>query len=112
MVLQSQEDGVMAETPRDTVHYRFTDYGFEYGGMYLDRLHHEARPGHGSSVWIGIGRLISKLRYVLHVRVTEKGKVRVDIEDTDKFELYVKGERVNLEGIGRWRGDLGDLGNG
>lgn len=97
MVLQSQEDGVMAETPRDQVHYRFTDYGFEYGGVYVDRLHHESRAGHGSSVWLGIGRMVSKLRYVLHVRVTEKGKVRVDIEDTDKLELYVGGVKVDFE---------------
>ena len=53
------------------VHYKETEYGFEYGDMKVERLTSDDEKG-----WVVLG--VSSTKSNLQIYVTKTGKIRVD----------------------------------
>lgn len=54
------------------MHFKETDYGFEWGAAKVTRLMADEKKG-----WVTLGITTPKQRYAIQVHVSKSGKVRV-----------------------------------
>ena len=62
------------------VHFKHTDYGFEYGAAIVERIAAFGRPGHGSVVVLRLGTTKEPYRFTISVRGTGKVEIKDDHE--------------------------------
>ena len=57
---------------RGPMHYKETQYGFEYGAAKVNRLFSDEKKG-----WVTLGITTDKFPYGIQIYVTKTGKVRI-----------------------------------
>ena len=62
------------------IHFKQTQYGFEYGDAKITRLFSDKKKG-----WVAIGLGSSKYKNSIQLYVTKTGKVRIFLEGTEWF---------------------------